>query len=114
MGEERRGVFKVMRFVTGVARLTAEAGKPRGISLSCSRLEIRLGHTDIAGENEEVIVSEAPILPRVYQLLHIKSVTRGIIMLQDFESFSEVEGVLIVQELGTSHATHVAVCERHF
>ena len=30
IGEERRGVFSEIRFVTGVSRATSEAGKPKG------------------------------------------------------------------------------------
>jgi hypothetical protein len=31
MGEETKGVLRVMRFVIGVSRLTSMAGKPRRI-----------------------------------------------------------------------------------
>lgn len=49
MGEDKRGVFRVIRFVTGVSRATSEAGKPGdGINMLIHEPQGRYGNTDVA------------------------------------------------------------------
>jgi hypothetical protein len=57
MGEETKGVLRVIRLVTGVSRVTSEAGKPEGAVRSCRLYLILLeGYTNIARKHEEVVV----------------------------------------------------------
>jgi len=63
MGDERNGVLIEILFVIGVSRVTAEAGKP---TLVCKFTRyptmVEVSCTDVAGKDEEVIVSEAAIV----------------------------------------------------
>jgi hypothetical protein len=56
MGEERRGVLREIRFVTGESRVTSDAAKPAIKGLARREGAQNTAHTNVAGQDEEVIV----------------------------------------------------------
>ena len=121
MGEETKGVLRVMRFVTGESRVTSEAGKPsRGIVRSRSKFEgggKRLGkrekqkarrRTNVSREHEEVVVRQTAILGGIDQSLDVDAVMLAVLVLQHLESLGEVKGASgIVGHVVTVGDSHV-------
>ena len=56
MGEETRGVLRVIRLVTGVSKATSEAAKPRIRGQQTTLRPWRLKGTDVARKHQEIII----------------------------------------------------------
>ena len=56
MGDETRGVLRLIRLVTGASRATSEAAKPSIRDQQASPRPWRLGSTNVARKHEEIII----------------------------------------------------------
>lgn len=92
MGEDRSGVFREIRFVTGVSRVTSDAGKPRGTDQQAARAKIFVSlRTNIARQNQKVIVGQSPVLVGIQKCLDIETISLRVLLLQDLQSLGMVQ-----------------------
>jgi hypothetical protein len=110
IGEETKGVLRVMRLVTAVSRVTSEAGKPEDRTIRRCVLEGRnlRRHTNVARQDEEVIVGQTTVLLGVDECLDVDSIALGVVVLEHLKGFGEVQCV----SGGIGHG--VAVQNGHF
>lgn len=71
IGEDTRGVFREIRLVTGVSRPTSEAENPNNPCQWKLGIEVSPASTDIAWQNQEVVVGQSSIVPGVEKSLCI-------------------------------------------
>ncbi len=90
IGEETRGVLRLIRLVTGVSRATSEAAKP---GMRGQRATLRpwwSGSTDVAGEHEEVIVCQAAVDLGVQQCFRVETISIQVAIAEHFKRFGVV------------------------
>jgi hypothetical protein len=66
-------------------------------------------HTDVARQDQEIIISQGTVLVRVKQGINIQTVSGRIFILKDFQSL----GVVLDLPLGVEETTGIAVGDRH-
>jgi hypothetical protein len=95
MGEERRGVLREMRLVTGESRVTSLAEKPELRSKHADKgaHAHSAAHTNVTRENQEVVVGQTAVVLGVKEGLDIDAILLGVLALDD------VKGVLVVEDL---------------
>lgn len=100
-----------MRLVTGVSRVTSEAGNPdEGVSTSSIfGNQIGLCHTNITGQDKEIIISQGTVLVRVKQGVDIQTISGRIVPLKDLQGL----GVVLDLSLGVEEALGIAVGDSH-
>ena len=91
IGEERRGVLREMRLVTGESRVTSEAAKPATQPLARPKEEEARARTDEARQHQEVIVRWCTILGRVEQSINIKAIFLRVFIFEDFQGFGIIQ-----------------------
>lgn len=75
IGEETKGVLRVIRLVIGVSKATSVAAKPGMRGQQATRQFHGLEHTDVARKDQEVVVSQAAVDLRVEQCLRVESIS---------------------------------------
>jgi hypothetical protein len=91
MGEDKRGVFKEIRLVIGVSRVISEAGKPRNESvMRPAQILVATYRTNVARQDQEIIVSQGTVLVRVKQGIDIQTISGWIVVLQNLQGFGVV------------------------
>lgn len=101
MGEERRGVLREMRLVTGESRVTSLAEKPELRSKhadNCARAHTHsAAHTNVTREDEEVVVGQTAVVLGVEESLDVDAIALGILVLDNLESVLVVKDLLLVK-----------------
>lgn len=109
MGEDTKGVLRVIRLVTGVSSVTSEAGKPGCAVRFCHLLMVLLErYTNITREHKEVVISQSTILFGVNKRMDVDAIALRVLVLEYLLRFGIVQCVLL------HLACHgVAVQDRH-
>ncbi len=90
IGEESSGVFREIRFVIGESRVTSEAAKPVQVGQTRDFPDgYEVSSTDIARQNEEVIVCQSAVVFRVEKALDIEAIAR-LVGLEDLRGLAVV------------------------
>lgn len=95
IGDERRGVLREMRLVTGESRVTSLAEKPgftSKLAEQCARAH-SAAHTNVTGEDEEVVVGQTAVGLGVKERLDVDAIALGVLILD------KVKSVLVVKDL---------------
>jgi hypothetical protein len=90
IGEERSGVLREIRFVTGESRETSDAAKPVTDQPFGQGQERRCLYTNESWKHEDIIVCQSPILGRVQERVDVESVSRLELGLQHMFRFGVV------------------------
>jgi glucose-6-phosphate dehydrogenase assembly protein OpcA len=95
MGEERRGVLREMRLVTGESRVTSLAEKPelRSKHADNGAHAHSAAHTNVTRENQEVVVGQTAVVLGIEESLDVDAIALGVLALDN------VKGVLVVKDL---------------
>lgn len=81
MGDERKGVLRVMFRVTLHVSVSNQIGSAASCSLGLERHD-RSGEADVAGKHEEVVVGETTVPLRVHQLAQSETISSGVLLEQ--------------------------------
>jgi glucose-6-phosphate dehydrogenase assembly protein OpcA len=97
MGEERRGVLREMRLVTGESRVTSLAEKPGLTSKHADNgaHAHSAAHTNVTRENQEVVVGQTAVVLGVEKGLDVDAIALGVVALDNVKGVLEVEDLLL-------------------
>ena len=90
IGEETKGVLRVILLVTGVSKATSEAAKP---GVRGQQVIVRLWQcdsTDVAWKHQKVIVRQAAVDLGIEQGSRVDTIGIGIFIVEYFECFGVV------------------------
>ena len=112
MGDETKGVLRLIRLVTGVSRATSEAAKPGMRGQYASPRPWLLDSTNVARKHQEIIICQAAVDLRVQQCFRVKTVSSRVLMVEDLERFCVVQDLLFRHQLRAAIA-RIPIGEGH-
>lgn len=110
MGEERRGVLREIRLVTGESRVTSLAEKPglRSKHADNGAHAHSAAHTNVTRKDEEVVVGQTTVVLGVKESLDVNAIALGVLVLDNLKGILVVKDLLLVKN--GNLGGHFGVC----